>query len=71
MIRRSRQDWTAGAIVRVGFLRLRVLGCVPTPGNGAPDQYALSSEDGARFYRFIPHNGLHSCVSAAEAFEVL
>lgn len=54
----ARQDWNVGEVVRVGFLRLRVLAKVATPGNFLPDQYALTSADGSRFYRFIPHNGL-------------
>ena len=53
-----KQDWSVGETVAVGFLRLRVLAKIATPGNYLPDQYALTNSDGTRFYRFIPHNGL-------------
>ena len=48
----------SGSIVRVGFLRLRVLCSIPTPGDYRPDVYALESVDGRSFYRFTPHNGI-------------
>jgi hypothetical protein len=51
----------------VGFLRLRVLAKIATPGNYLPDQYALTNADGSRFYRFIPHNGLARMDSLADA----
>jgi len=63
----ARQSWETGAIVKVGFLTLKVLEKVATPGNWLPDQYALSSLDGSKFYRFVPHNGLARCGSLAEA----
>ncbi len=69
MISRSRQVWAAGETVKVGFLRLRVLAAVATPGNYLPDQYALTNADGSRFYRFIPHNGLVRCESLADAMQ--
>ena len=31
MITRSKQDWTPGASVKVGFLILEVVECIPTP----------------------------------------
>jgi len=58
MIQRSKQTWTPGATVKVGFLTLRVLAAEPTPGDYLPDAYHLESLDGARRYRFVPHNGL-------------
>jgi len=57
MITRGRQDWSIGAVVKVGFLRLRVLG-VEAVKDGLPDIYTLESLDSSRRYEFIPHNGL-------------
>jgi len=65
----AKQDWRIGEMVQVGFLRLRVLAKVATPGNYLPDQYALTNGDGSRFYRFIPHNGLTRHDSLAAAME--
>ena len=62
-----KQDWSVGETVAVGFLRLRVLAKIATPGNYLPDQYALTNSDGTRFYRFIPHNGLTRVESMQEA----
>lgn len=53
----ARQNWTPGAMVRVGFLHLRVLKRVPTPGDGMPDEWLLESTNGVR-YSFVPHHGL-------------
>ena len=58
MITRTRQNWSPGSTVRVGFLRLRVLASIATPGNYRPDEYALESLDGRAFYRFTPHHGI-------------
>lgn len=66
----AKQDWSIGAVVRVGFLRLRVLAKVATPGNWLPDQYALTDATGERFYRFVPHNGLTRCATLADAMEI-
>ncbi len=63
----AKQDWSVGEFVKVGFLRLRVLAKVATPGNWLPDQYALTDATGSRFYRFVPHNGLTRCASLDEA----
>ena len=57
MVRNSKQCWEVGEMVKVGFMQLRVLAKVATPGNYLPDQYALTNADGSRFYRFVPHNG--------------
>jgi hypothetical protein len=65
----SKQDWSIGQTVKVGFMSLEVLAKVPTPGNWLPDQYALKSSAGV-FYRFIPHNGVTRCGSLAEATEI-
>ncbi|KKN77060.1 hypothetical protein LCGC14_0363990 [marine sediment metagenome] len=57
-ITRTKQDWSIGAIVKVGFLSLRVLSH-RAEYDGLPDIYTLESIDGSRQYEFIPHNGLH------------
>ena len=56
-ITNSKQDWTTGAIVKVGFLKLRVISCEAVI-DGLPDIYTLESLDGRKHYEFIPHNGL-------------
>ncbi len=56
-ITRSKQDWTPGSVVKVGFLTLRVLS-VKAIKDGMPDIYTLESLDGTKRYEFIPHNGL-------------
>jgi hypothetical protein len=66
MINRTKQTWEPGQTVKVGFLSLKVLAKIPTPGDWLPDAYALTNEHGA-FYRFVPHNGLSRCGSLAEA----
>lgn len=62
----SKQTWEIGSVVKVGFLTLRVLAKVATPGNWLPDQYALTNDKG-HFYKFIPHNGLERCDSLQQA----
>ena len=57
MIRNTKQDWTVGNIVKVGFLRLRVLGARAVKDD-MPDIYDMESIDGTKRYEFIPHNGL-------------
>ncbi len=57
-ITRSKQDWSPGATVKVGFLTLRVLG-VEAVYDGMPDIYTLESLNGRKRYEFIPHNGLN------------
>lgn len=66
MINRTKQIWEPGQTVKVGFMSLKVVAKVATPGNWLPDQYALTNDKGA-FYCFIPHNGLTRCGSLAEA----
>lgn len=64
----SRQDWNVGAVVKVGFVAgLTVRAKVPTPGDYAPDAYALEQAATGRFYHFVPHVGLTRCTSLAEA----
>ena len=69
MIRNTRQNWSPGSTVRVGFLRLRVLASIATPGNYRPDEYALESLDGRAFYRFTPHHGVVRVNDRATAIE--
>lgn len=70
MVRNSTQEWQVGETVAVGFLRLRVLARIPTPGDYNPDAYALTNADGSRFYRFVPHNGCVLVANLAEAMAV-
>lgn len=69
MITRSRQNWALGSIVRVGFLRLRVIAAIATPANHRPDEYGLENEAGDRFYRFTPHHGVVRVDTRADAIE--
>jgi hypothetical protein len=62
------QLWEVGEIVNVGFLKLKVLAKVATPGNYLPDQYALGAASGA-IYRFIPHHGITRCSSLEDAMQ--
>lgn len=57
-ITNTKQDWTPGNTVRVGFLTLRVLS-IEAVHDWMPDIYTLESLDGSRTYEFIPHNGLN------------
>lgn len=57
MVNRTRQNWSVGSVVKVGFLSLRVLG-VEAVKDGLPDIYTMESLDGTKRYEFIPHNGL-------------
>lgn len=68
MIQTTKQIWQPGEIVNVGFMKLRVLGLVPTPGDHAPDAYVLGATNG-NIYRFVPHRGLVRCVDLADAME--
>ena len=57
MITDSKQNWTPGETVKVGFMTLKVISCQAIK-DGLPDVYTLASLDGSRRYEFIPHNGL-------------
>ena len=64
----AKQSWQIGDTVNVGFVRgLEVVQRVPTPGDFAPDAYALWQPTTNRFYRFVPHNGLERCEDLTEA----
>lgn len=65
MIRKSKQNWTVGETVKVGFMAGLVVQAVElTPGDFLPDAYLLKRGD--QFYRFVPHNGLEK-IDADEA----
>lgn len=70
MITKSKQNWTVGQTVRVGFMSLVVRAAIATPGDGMPDVYLLSNKAGDKLYSFVPHNGLTS-LSLLEAREML
>ena len=56
---RRTQEWFPGALVRVGFLTLRVISLIPTPGDHRPDVYVLTDpRHPDRIYHFTPHFGL-------------
>lgn len=57
MIKRSKQDWSVGSVVKVGFMSLRVV-AVRAVKDGLPDIYDMESLNGQKRYEFIPHNGL-------------
>jgi hypothetical protein len=58
MIQRSKQNWSIGETVKVGFMSLIVRAAIPTPGDYAPDAYLLTNKAGDKAYKFVPHNGL-------------
>lgn len=54
-----KQVWVPGAVVKVGFLSLKVVNLIPTPGDHRPDVYVLvDPRDERRVYHFTPHFGL-------------
>ena len=60
MITRTKQDWTQGSTVKVGFLTLEVVSATPVQNDCMPDEYRLWNPENGKKYTFIPHNGLHS-----------
>lgn len=60
MIQNSKQAWEIGEVVKVGFMKLRVIEKEATPGDYMPDAYHLCGlgKNADRRYRFVPHNGL-------------
>ncbi len=54
----TRQNWTPGETVKVGFLRLKILAVRPTPGDYRPDEYLLEHPTSKKLYIFTPHHGL-------------
>lgn len=57
MITKTKQDWSVGCKVKVGFLTL-IVQSVKSIKDSLPDIYTLTSLDGSKVYEFIPHNGL-------------
>ena len=43
MITKTRQDWTPGQTVKVGFMTLVVKACIANIGDGQPDSYILTN----------------------------
>jgi hypothetical protein len=70
MIKSTRQNWTAGQTVKVGFLTLQVKAAIATQGDFLPDAYILTNLAGSQLYKFVPHNGLEK-ISLLEAREIL
>ena len=66
----GKQDWSAGATVKVGFQTLTVIAKIPTPSDFKPDAYILASAAKGTFYEFVPHNGLTK-IEAHEARELI
>ena len=62
MITNTKQAWTPGATVKVGFLTLRVVTSKAIK-DGLPDIYLMENLRGDAFYEFIPHNGLNKLAS--------
>ncbi len=58
MVSNSKQDWSVGATVKVGFLTLIVKAAVATQGDFAPDAYILVNKAGTQLYKFAPYNGI-------------
>ena len=70
MINKTKQNWTTGQTVKVGFMSLVVVQAIPTPGDYAPDAYILSNAARTQLYKFVPHNGVEK-LSLAEANELI
>jgi hypothetical protein len=68
MIRNSKQNWTVGSTVKVGFLTLTVKAALATPGDSMPDVYFLADAANTKLYEFTPHHGLVA-VSLEQAAE--
>jgi hypothetical protein len=58
MINRTKQNWSVGEWVKVGFMKLKVVGA-RAEKDGMPDIYELENAVGKK-YEFIPHNGLYA-----------
>lgn len=70
MINKTRQNWATGQTVKVGFLSLIVVQCIPTPGDYAPDAYLLINQAQTQLYKFVPHNGVEK-ISREEANDLI
>lgn len=60
MIKRSKQDWSVGKLVNVGFMKLTVVKAGIDIKDFMPDIYLLKNNKN-EIYEFIPHNGLSKC----------
>lgn len=60
VIKNSKQNWSKGQTVKVGFLSLIVQAAIATPGDHAPDVYFLSNQAGTKLFQFTPYQGLES-----------
>jgi hypothetical protein len=69
-ITKTKQNWNPGETVKVGFLSLTVIQCIPTPGDYAPDAYLLTNASSTQLYRFVPHNGVEK-ITREEANELI
>ena len=70
MITKTKQVWAVGEMVKVGFMKLRVMATQATPGDYMPDAYILANASADKFDRFVPHNGLQGgFASMNEALE--
>jgi hypothetical protein len=58
VVKNSKQNWTVGATVKIGFLQLKIVAAIPTPNDSLPDVYFLTNLVGDKLYQFIPHQGL-------------
>ena len=58
MIRKSKQVWEVGEVVKVDFFSLRVIAKKPTPDDYMSDAYRLVDLKGQKQYRCVPHSGL-------------
>jgi hypothetical protein len=56
MITKTKQDWSIGKTVKVGFLNLKVTG-IRAEKDWLPDIYEME-DCKERKYEFVPHNGL-------------
>jgi catalase len=70
MITKTKQNWTTGQAVKVGFLSLMVVQSIPTPGDYAPDAYLLINHAQTQLYKFVPHNGVEK-ITREEANELI
>jgi hypothetical protein len=62
-ITHTRQNWTPGETVKIGFLKLKILNILPTPGDYRPDKYILTDGKG-NIFEFVPHYGLEKVHAA-------
>ena len=70
MITKTKQNWTTGQTVKVGFLSLMIVQSIPTPGDFAPDAYLLVNAAQTQLYKFVPHNGVKK-ITREEANEMI